>query len=257
MSEHNSDARHPASQTRLQQAQRDGDFAKSQELSSAIQLFLGSIAIYFLVSAAIHQFTKFVKTIWNPAHLPNGSVESFNEQMSQVTGNVGFIMMPLLVVIFFVAVISNVAQNTTFTFFNKPVVDVNQLNPATGIKKLFSANTILRALLGIPKIAILIFVCGFTLWQQLDVIGNLAFQPISEMVAGMSQCVFIVLIACTSTLLVMSVGDYVIERFSFARRHRMTDQQLRDENRMQNTDPQVGMQRQQFYHDVFQDEKIL
>ena len=251
MSDQNSDARHPASQIRLQQARREGDFAKSQELSSSIQLFLGSIATYFLTATAIHQFSTFTKNIWSPNQLPNGSVESFNEQMSLVTSNIGLMVMPLLVTVFFIAMISNVAQNTTLSVFNKPLVDLNHLNPANGIKRLFSLNSILRALLGIPKIAILLCVCGYVLYCQLEAIGQLAFQPIEEMVRGLSDCVFAVLISCTSAMLVMSFGDYVLERFSFARRNRMTDQQLRDENRMQNTDPQIGLQRQQFYQDAF------
>ena len=74
-------------------------------------------------------------------------------------------------------------------------------------------------------------------------IASLPFQSASAMLAEMLDCVFTIMMACVTAMIIAAIADYLIERFAYARRLQMSDQELREENRLQQGDPQVSSRR--------------
>ena len=250
MSENNQDARHEASPAQLLQARQQGDAAKSQELATSIQLFVCVIAAYFLAQSLVVQFSQLAVDSWSGEAVANYSVSHFNQQVSGSLLSIGVALLPLLAIIVLTGLFSHVVQNTSFAFFSRPLLDITRLNPTLGFQRSFSWPNVVRALAGIPKLVILLTVSVLVAWQLRQQFIELPMLETSAMATSLIKVVFTVLVSFTGTMLLLSGFDFAIERFSFVQRNRMTDQQLRDETRRQESDPRIGQQRQQFHRDL-------
>ena len=246
----NPDAQHPASPIRLKQANSQGDFPRSNELAISCQLLIGTIACYFFTKSLSHQIREFANRTWTSTNLSLFDPEKCNELIQSSILELIQYLAPLLGLIFIVGVLSHGLQNTSFAFFNKPILEMSNLNPSNHIQRVFSFQNLLRAVLSLPKTTLFVLVGGVVIWNLRDTIVTLPHQAIGEMLSHLVDCVFAVLIASTATMAATSVLDYVIERFSFGQRNRMTDEQLREENRMQDVDPQILRQRNRFYQEL-------
>lgn len=249
MSENQQDARHEASPAQLIQARQQGDAARSQELATSIQLFVGVLAAYFLVQSLVVQFSRLASESWS-SELAHYSTDSFYQQISGSLWSIGFAVLPLLVIVMLIGLFSHIVQNTTLTFFSRPLIDVTRMNPANSFKRNFGWPNLVRALAGVPKLVILLTVSCLVAWQVRDQFVELPMLATKDMFESLVKAVFTVLISFTGTMLILSGFDFAIERFSFVQRNRMTDQQLRDETRRQESDPQIGQRRQQFHRDL-------
>lgn len=245
------DAQHQASPIRLQQAYQQGDFPRSFELAASIQLLGGTIACYFFAKTSAQQFVTFTSRIWNESGAAFSNTDQINELFRQSASEFVLMLLPLLGMIFLIGLMSHALQNTTFTFFNKPLFETRNLNPANNFQRVFSLNNLTRAILSIPKTALVMVASGLMIWHSTTMLANLPYQPTDQMLMQLLDSVFAVLITATTTMAVLAIFDYLIERFSFAQRNRMTDAQLREENRLQNVDPQIQNQRNQRYQEFF------
>ena len=91
---------------------------------------------------------------------------------------------------------------------------------------------------------------GAGCWMQSERILLLSSQPVELMAENLGHIVLAVALQVAVALFVLALIDYGIERWSFNRRMRMTDQQLRDELRMQNGDPATGNRRREVHREI-------
>ena len=88
------------------------------------------------------------------------------------------------------------------------------------------------------------------MWNQRFSIAELQQVGTQNLGGELVNHVFVVLISVCGTLLAVSLFDYLVQWYSFHNRMRMTDQQLRDENRLQSTDPQIKSRRIEFFEQI-------
>ena len=88
------------------------------------------------------------------------------------------------------------------------------------------------------------------LWGRRTELVMLSGLEIESLIPAMSNLVFCVAGWIAATLLVISSLDYALERVDHATRLRMSDRELRDEQRMQNVDPIVTNRRRQIHREM-------
>lgn len=247
MNRDNHDASHPATATRLLQAQQSGQVAKSQELASSIQLVAGMVLIYLTIQMAGSQLVNFTHGLWSETTIEENSAAHFNQTIETAAIHTATLVLPWLLAIALVSIFSHLLQNPGSVANPQSIFRSEAFNPLVGIQRLLSNENLFRSTLGIPKIALLCIIFVTSIWSLRTDFANLSFQPVNTMLSGMVDAVFTVLMLCAATLLVTSLADYLLERFAMARRLRMSDQELRDENRLQQVDPQISSRRQQLY----------
>lgn len=251
MPKFNEDAQHPATAVRLQSARQEGDAPKSSELVAAIQVTCGITILYFLINWLASTVSKFAAGTWQA----NGiAVESVIGNLEANTKSflISLLttLLPILAAVLVSAIASHVVQTGSAFGFKKPVWQPKQANPVGGLKRLFSMDNLLRGVMGIPKVAIIVLVTSVAIWNQRFEIAELQHAGASHLGADLATQIFIVLISGCGTLLAVSLIDYVVQWFSFQSRIRMTDQQLRDENRLQSPDPQLKSRRIEIFEQI-------
>lgn len=248
---HHDDAVHPASVIQLQQARESGQVAKSQELSASLQLVFGIAACWLLFSTAGHRLQDFANQSWSKQRLSSDyNSMAFNEDVQQGIIAASSGILPLLGMIMVVGILSHYLQTGPMWIAKSAVPDPNRLSPVHWWKQLFSLRGLSRSVLGVPKLTVVFVTTLLILWYRCGELLESTLLPLSPMVDALSRFVFGSCLVVALVLLGMSILDFVIEYFSFHRRHRMTDQQLRDEQRSQSGDPQIINKRRQLHREL-------
>ncbi len=245
------DATHPASAARLQQARRDGQFAKSQELSASLQLVFSISACWLLFSMASDRLQAFAGQVWRSQRVGLGyDVTMFQEDVWQGIVAASFAILPLLGVVMVVGILAHYLQTGPIWIGKSSLPDTRRLSPANWWRQLFSFRGVARSVLGVPKLIVVLVTTALILWYRFFDLLESALLPFSHMIEALSRFVFGSCLVVGLGLLGMSLLDYVVEYVSFYRRLRMTDQQLRDEQRNQNGDPQLMGRRRRLHRQM-------
>ncbi len=224
--------------------------AKSHELSVAIQLVLILLAIYLLASGFVVQLSNFATEIWSDDWVGQYGVDEFQDHLWRVAVCISGLLLPFLLAVPIVSIMSHLIQSGPMFQGDRIAPDVSRLSPLHWIKRVFSFASLLRGILGLPKVLIVVSVASAVFWMQRDAVLNLTGMDVGQMVPQLFSIVLTTAGGVAFALLATSLIDYVSERYSYQQRFRMTDQELRNEQRMQNVDPQIANRRRQTHQDL-------
>lgn len=246
MSEPTGDQVHAATPARREQARRDGDVAKSFELAAAIQM-IGAIAVAFFLLGKVGIWIRtWTIQSWSSAGTKlNIEAEDFTDQVQNaMLGGLG-VLLPLMLLLLLVGVGSHWLQTGPMFLAGRVAPDPSRLASGSWRRQVFSLGSLAMIFVGIPKTLIACIAMSASAWVHRNEFFALAHYPIDVMAEKMFALIMTVTFQVAFALLVVSAADYWLKFVSHQRRIRMTDQQLRDELRMQNGDPQIHARRNQ------------
>lgn len=245
MSDSMEDRIHQATPSRRQQARQNGDIVKSHEMAAAVQM-LGAIAItYYLLGGVSNWIRNWTAEVWTsaPGNL-NMSNQEFTEQIQLTILGAVTHLAPLLCLLVVAGVVSHWIQSGPLLLPGRVSPDPTRL--ASGAwRNIFSFSGFFTIITGIPKTILAGIAGGTSIWIQQASFFQLANLPIDLMAAKLLGLVLGVSLHVAITLLFASTLDFFMKFISHENRLKMTDQQLRDEMRMQNGDPQIHRRRQE------------
>ncbi len=246
MSEYSGDQVHPATPARREQARRDGEFAKSHELAAAVQM-TGAVGVAYLFFGQLANWLRQSTTeIWSISDVKTSvSVMEITGQFQKLVFTSLLALAPIVVMLLLAGIASHWCQTGPLFLSRKIAPDVGRLSPTHWVRRLFSVGTLAIPLVGLPKTLLAAIVMMVGCWcyrEQFFLLGSL---PADQMVRAMFLLTLKICSLVALMLLVASLLDYGTKYLSFQQRIRMSDQQLRDEVRMQNGDPRVSAQRRE------------
>ena len=230
---------HPATPKRRDEARRKGQVAQSREISSAMILLavLGFFALFgrrfcmgFLDTAARQ---------WSVA----GSID-LNAQMMKpliyaVSEPLLALFLPLFGIVVVVGIATNVAQ-VGLVFSGYPLIPKpDKIDPVSGTKRLFSPQSLVELLKSLAKIALVGTVGVQTLMSRKDELIPLMIQPPIEVMAFSLKLSLLILFKCSLALVLIAALDYAFQRYSHEKKLRMSRQEVKDELKDVEGNPQV------------------
>ncbi len=230
----------PASEKKLEDARKKGSVAKSQDLNSAVMLLFGFFTLLVMGGTAVEQMSAVLRRTLSEAPLMTIDHGSIGDIFSGAMTDLGMILLPMLAVFFVVGFVANVAQ-VGLKFSPEALAPKwGRLNPLAGIKKvMLSSHSAVELVKGIVK-TIVLGIIGYTVID--DLIADAVTLVDSDirsiarfLVAATSEVVIKVGVAYA----VIAAADYFYQKFEFAKNMRMTKQEVKDEYRMNEGDPQV------------------
>lgn len=230
----------PASEKKLEDARKKGSVAKSQDLNSAVMLLFGFFTLLVMGGTAVEQMSAVLRRTLSEAPMMTIDHGSIGTIFSGAMTDLGMILLPMLAVFFVVGFVANVAQ-VGLKFSPEALAPKwGRLNPLAGIKKvMLSSHSAVELVKGIVK-TIVLGIIGYTVID--DLIADAVTLVDSDirsiarfLVAATSEVVIKVGVAYA----VIAAADYFYQKFEFAKNMRMTKQEVKDEYRMNEGDPQV------------------
>jgi flagellar biosynthetic protein FlhB len=228
----------PPSPRRRERAQEEGQFAFSAELNSGIVLFIGMGGLLWLAHALGGGLLA--QTRLDLAGLPFSELTAADVQQlcAGKFGQALAIAGSLIGVMFAAALAVNVAQ-VGFNFnFTKLALDWDRVMPYH-FDRLYGWDKVMRALLLFCKIAAVGVAAWWVVRQQGHAIVHMSDTSLGAAMASAWGLVVRIALALAGTLLVIGVTDYAYQLWQFERSLYMTKQELKDERKREDGDPQI------------------
>ncbi|MDR0494365.1 MAG: flagellar biosynthesis protein FlhB, partial [Treponema sp.] len=224
---------------KLQRLREEGQVPKSQELVGAVTLFLPALMLLFLAPSMLRTCMEMFRFFFMRA------VE-LDPTKDRIIAGVFFsylarLALPILAVAVFAALFSNIVQ-TGFLFSTKPITpDFSKVLPRFGefFKRIFSVDGAFNFVKSIVKMAIIGGVAYALIRMDFEKLVNLQKAVPRIGLITVASIAIRILLICAVLLLLLSIPDLLFQRWRFKERHKMSRQEMKEEMKMYEGDPQV------------------
>lgn len=232
---------------RIRDARNKGNVAKSQELGVAVTILGGLIGLYFWMSFLAKDMMGIFRYFLGTAIL------TFNPDDASVINMLPWLAselaMMLLPVMFFIGIVVYIAQRAQVgklwsTKVFKP--DLKKLNPINGLKRMFfSLQTLIRLFKSMMKAAVIAMAVYFVVKRELPFFTDLYYVDASGMAAYMLHLGMQMTLYALVPMLVIAAVDLKYTRWDYKEQLKMTKDEVKDERRQQEGDPQIKQKQKQ------------
>lgn len=243
MAEQFGDKQHEATDHRRQQAREQGQVAKSQDLASAA-LLLAAVGSLMLWGDGIAKLmTNLMRNqLGGTARLQTSRADLTTQAYDTMLA-VGQAMLPIFGVLVLVTLAVNIGQVGFLFLPDKLAADINRINPLQGLKRIFSITNAARLGFGVFKIIIVGAIAGWALWREQEQILKLGGLPVGQIAIYIIEISLGTCFKIGVALLVLAIIDYIFQRWKQEQDMRMTTQEVREEMKTLQGDPQVQARR--------------
>lgn len=228
-----------ATPKRREEARKKGRVARSREIPSAMVLLAGLSALSFSGTFMFHHLRSFMAQSLSrigTKGLDGALVQSLGYEF---VGSLLFILAPVLAAVTAVSLLSNYIQVGNLFAVELVKPDLARINPAKGLGRLFSRQSLVEFLKSIFKIAIVGLVVYSTLRSEVARILLLTGEDAGGLLHFISSVSFSIFLKAALAILLLAGLDYAFQRWSYEKELRMTKQEMKEEFKQVEGDPLI------------------
>jgi type III secretion protein U len=240
----------PTSQ-KLEDARKKGDVPKSREVSStaglALWLALGALATTYAATRIAALFDSLFATIGGGWQVSGFALAA--RSLGAQAGELALMLVAMLVVpVAALGLLTDFLQAGPVLTFEKIKPKLDAMNPAEGVKRMFSLDNLVEVLKALVKAALLVLLGWLVVRSELPQIVALGRSPSLAPAAIGAQIwsvVFKLLAWAVALFALVSVLDAAYQRYSFTKKMRMSRRDIKQERKDSEGDPHVRHRRRQ------------
>ena len=149
------------------------------------------------------------------------------------------ILLPIFSVALLVAFIANFVQVKWKPTFKPLHPKMSKLNPLKGFKRLFSAHAVVELLKSTLIICLIGYIVYTTLKDSVGMIYLFLDMPLMQAIGGIGEVVINLGIKVSGFYIIIAAADYIYQKWKFHENLKMTKQEIKDEIKNSEGDPQV------------------
>ncbi len=230
---------------KLDDARKEGQVAKSQEVATAFSLLslfiILRVAYPFIGTSFVGIFERVYNNIPNVARTYDGRLPL--AYLSSIITNAILTMLlvtaPFLIVGFLIAFLCDFVQ-VGFKPTTKPLQPkLSKLNPISGMKKIFSARKLFELGKSILKLAVMAVVIYTFFTGRTESLFLLYDMPLKQAIGLMGNLIISLGLRIAAAYMVIAFIDLIYQRRKFRKDMMMTKKEVKDEYKNSEGDPQV------------------
>jgi flagellar biosynthesis protein FlhB len=233
----NDDKTEKPSAKRKQKARRKGQVATSREVSQWVVALAGSMLVPVLLRNGETRMSDLFGRVANVITAP--SVPGAMGVLQSGLGDVLILVLPIAGAFAALGVLADVAQTGGLFSLAAAAPKFDRVNPVSGVKRLFSTNSLWQLAKQTLKIAVLVVIAYkvlFGLGTKLVGTQPVAMTPVVSY-AGSTMLGLVRDISFVGLLL--AFGDYAVMRRKHNKSLKMTKHEVKEENRQSEGDPLI------------------
>ena len=225
---------------KIRKAREEGRVAKSQDINAALVLLFPAGALIFLSSFFLEDCMEILRFFF------------LRSTQADIRSGIWFgifvqyflkLALPLALIALLAGVIANIIQNNGFLFSTKPIQpQFNRIVPdfmRFFKRALFSAEGLFNFAKSLGKVTVLVFVAFIMIRANIPhfiELLSVSFPQAIFFIAGLAAKL---LATAALLLLILAIPDYFFQRKQFIDSLKMTKQEIKDEYKELEGDPQV------------------
>jgi flagellar biosynthetic protein FlhB len=244
-SEEFGDKTHEATPFRRQKAREEGQVVRSQDLASAGLLIAGLCVLWYFsrgLSAAMAGLTT--EHLGGDAWLTTDAPAIIHHSVV-IAARLAMGVLPVLGLLLLGAILAHLGQFGFLYLPQKVALDWQRINPLHNYGRIFSLTNAVHLGFGLLKVALIFIVAGWCLWGERGRLLNLADETSAEIGAYLMSVLLWTSLKIGASLATLALFDYGYQYWQHEQDLRMTTQELKEEIKQQQGDPQVAARRKQ------------
>ena len=228
-----------ASAKRKEESREKGEVARSKELNTVIILLVSGAGLLFLGSDLISDLMQIMRDrlsidraeIFDAASYPRIFLHTLEQAIRAVT--------PLFLLLTVTATFAPLLLGG-WTFSAKPIQpDLKKLDPIKGLGRVFSLKGLVELAKALAKF-ILVGAMGYWILQShLQEYLSLGSESLPEGIARLGSDLIWALLLLSSALIIVALVDAPFQLWDHSRKQKMTRQELKDEHKETDGNPEV------------------
>jgi len=224
---------------RREQAREQGQVAFSQDLGSAAVLIAGVLLLRYWGAGVFSSAGSFMQHQLSTV----GSLQANSSDAILLSQNIfktiGATLIPVLGMLFLAAVLSSIFQ-TGFLFVpSRLMPDFQRVSPMGGLKRIVSLAGAMKLGFGMFKVAIVSAVAGTILYFRYEEVVYASSLAASELGVMMIDLALSTGLWVGIALFTLAIFDFAYQKWKHEQDMKMTQQEVRDEMKNMQGDPQV------------------
>lgn len=234
-----------ATPKKQQDTRKKGQVAKSMDVNTAF-ILLGGFLFLLVFSdwfgGKIKHQMEFILEKYLTLEVTLDNLEVLGKD---IVLDVVMILAPLFLITFVIAYVSNLAQ-IGFLFSTEAIAfKLSKIDPIAGAKRIFSLRALVELVKSILKMSIIGVVTVTLIYSSIDKIFTLSFLNLEDSVKAMFDLMIMLGIYGAASLIFVAIFDLWYQRFDYAKNIRMSKQEIKEEYKNMEGDPQIKAQRRQ------------
>ena len=236
---------------KLEDARKEGQVAKSKEVANAAGILALFLIVRFYAGTLGEGFVNYFRGMYNA--IPD-AIQMFDSAVPFATISVILrqmilqmllMMGPVLLIAVVIAFVCDVVQ-VKWKLTGKPLQPkFSKLNPVKGFGRIFSKNSIVELIKSIAKIGVIGYIAFSEVQKYASELYLLYDIGLYQAIGLVGDILFSVGIKVAAAYMVIALLDFAYQKWKFRQDMMMTKQEVKDEYKNQEGDPQIkGKQRQ-------------
>lgn len=226
-------------QRKLDQAVEKGDVPRSQEIGTFFVLCGFTLALLIAAGSAAREATLQLRAFLMNAH----QVPSGGDALFQVTAKgvmTGFTALALPLGFILVAALAGALIQHKPLWTTEPLMPkFNRISPMAGLKRIFGKDAWVNFAKGLAKIMLVGVGVWMVLWGERDHLQAFAQMDVRALLPAVLVLTIKLMAGVLAIFAIIAIGDFGYQRFSWYQRQRMTKQELKDEYKNTEGNPEV------------------
>lgn len=243
MAEHAGEKSFEATPHRRQEAREKGQVAFSQDLVSAALLTIGVLLLNMLGGAVLQLFAHLMEHQLGDVTALVTTQETLQNEWLGLSIRLSIVVLPILGLTMLGGVLASVFQVGLLWIPDRLAPDISRLNPIAGLKRIFSLTGTMRLGFGLMKVLLVGSVSTAAMWLRSDEVLRAGALGAVEFATLLIDISFDTMLWTGLALVILAILDYAVQRWKYEQDLRMTHQEVREEMKNLQGDPQIADRR--------------
>jgi type III secretion protein U len=239
---------HKPTAKRLREARKRGEVVRSRELAS-----LGAyLAVWLFLWFGAQFLFDHIASIVTRATDAAGAKESWLPQVQSIVSDMLWTLVPLLGLSVACSVLFGAIQ-TRGLFSVYPITpQFSRINPAKGLRNLFSTRNLFELGKLIVKVSLLLTVFFFVISTALDPLARLVYAPAAELLRIAATLTWKLMGYAAIVYAIGAALDYAHQSYEFMKQQKMTIEELRRDYQDTEGNPRIKARRRAIARDALE-----
>ncbi|MAI72186.1 MAG: flagellar biosynthetic protein FlhB [Rhodopirellula sp.] len=243
MADSSGDKKHSASERRRRQAREEGQVVRSQDLTSAGMLLAAAGTLWMFGPPAAERLAGALVDALSISRMQSPGTNDAANWLLGYAGRLALAAVPLLLAMLVAGVLVNVTQTGVVFSTKKIIPKLSHISPLSGVKKIVSLQGVARLGFGLFKVAVIAVVAFFAITYYGDAILQMGELSVPQIASTLFSCLIGTCVWIGLALFVLAILEFAFQKWKHEQDLMMTDQEVRDELKETEGDPQVAARR--------------
>lgn len=228
-----------ATPKRLEEARKKGQVVSSKEITHWFMIFGSALALLLASPIYMRPLAEDLSVFFHGSHIIFSDGENLLDFFRQFLLRIGFWVLIPLSILMVTAFLGNVVQNGFFVSGESLIPKLEKLSPLKGIKRLFSMKSLIEFLKGLLKIGL---IGGGAIWitkNTLPPVATFVGIGVDRAMRSLWIQAAYIFVTILALLFFVAAFDYLYQFLSHRKQLRMTKQELKEEYKQSEGDPQI------------------